>query len=886
VIGKRLGPYEITAKLGEGGMGEVYQANDSRLKRAVAIKVLPPAFTSDPERLARFEREAQLLAQLHHPNIAAIYGLEESDGIRALVMELVEGEDLSAVIARGPLALGEAVAIARQVADALEAAHGQGIVHRDLKPGNIKVSEDGAVKVLDFGLAKAMAPAATSSADAMHSPTLTARATQLGIVLGTAAYMAPEQAKGRSVDQRADIWAFGAVLYEMLTGQRAFAGDDISEVLASVLKTEPEWQTLPAELPASMRRLLRRCLVKDPHKRLSSIGDARLELEEQETPVAAAAAVPASPRSVAARLWPLAAGIVVAALVAGLLWPPARPAGVGLSRLSIVAPPGSEIYPDSVQSAISPDGRMVAFVVGSLVKRAGQLWVRPLDSLVARRLEGGDGGELPFWSPDSRSIAFVAGGKLKVLTVATGRTEVLCDSRDTRGGAWSPTGVIVFTPDANGPLFRVSANGGEPVAVTALDPARKESGHRFPVFLPDGERFLYATVPAHGGRFDIFAGSLRDSSRTLVASLESAPVYAEPGWLLFSRHGSLAAQRFDAGKLKLIGEAVTLEDEPGVILDNSISFTAGRPASVSATGALAYFSFSSNRMKVAWLDDSGAPTAGPDLPLGHYTQIAVSPRGTQAAIVRAVSATESEIRLWDLDHRDSTPLSKGPGLNEHPVWSPDGSRVVFGSDRRGPVDLFMKDVTDASPERPFYRAAVTFMDPFAWSPDGKWIAVSQLDPETLQNIYLLPTGGEVKLKTYLVAPGRDEAQAISPDGKWMTYLAEDTGASELYAQSFPVPGHKVRISTGGAGGLEKSWWTPDQRHILYVDPASTSLMIVDVEAGETLRVSAPRVKTRLPPGIVALDAMPDRKRWVALVRDSTAAGSLTVVQNWTAAVKN
>src|SRR5579864_9486289 len=387
--GTPIGPYEILALLGAGGMGEVYRARDTRLNRDVAIKVLPESFANDVERLARFTREAQTLAALNHPNIAHIHGLEESGRIHALVMEVVEGEDLSAIIARGPVPLSDALPIARQVADALEAAHEQGIVHRDLKPANIKVRADGTVKVLDFGLAKALDPAGSSSADAMNSPTLTARATQMGMILGTAAYMAPEQARGRSVDRRADIWAFGVVLFEMLAGQRAFPGEDISEVMASVLKTEPAWPAIPETTPAPVRRLLRRCLEKDPRKRLSSIGDARLELDETESPATAQTPVaPAARRSLASRVWPVLAGVVVTAIVAALLWPRPGPArALELARLSILAPPGTELYPDSATVAISPAGTMVAFVVGTVSRSETQLWVRSLDSTAARRLE-------------------------------------------------------------------------------------------------------------------------------------------------------------------------------------------------------------------------------------------------------------------------------------------------------------------------------------------------------------------------------------------------------------------------------------------------------------------------------------------------------------------
>ena len=421
--------------------------------------------------------------------------------------------------------------------------------------------------------------------------------------------------------------------------------------------------------------------------------------------------------------------------------------------------------------------------------------------------------------------------------------------------------------------------------VTTLDPSRRESGHRFPLFLPDGEHFLYAALPGRGGKFDIFAGALHDRSRVLIASLETAPVYAEPGWLVFGRHGTLAAQRFDARALKLSGDAVTLGDEPTAILDAAVSFTAGHLASASSTGTLAYYSTASNRTKALWLDATGNPTTGPALPPGRYTEVVVSPRGTRAVVVLNASASESALFLWELERGGLTPLSKGAGLNEHPVWSPDESRVVFSSDRDGIADLFMKEVGTDAPERPFYRSTAQFKDPVSWSSDGKWIALTQANAQTNQDIYLLPTFGEPTLTPYVVQPGRDEAQAVSPDSKWMLHLSEGSGSLELYLSSFPTPGHSIRLSTEGAGGQSQSWWTADQRHVLFVNPTSTSVMEVDVETGETLRAGTPRQVARLPPGLVTLDAMPDRRKWIALVSEGVGPASLTVVHNWMAALK-
>lgn len=616
-IGSHHGAYEITGILGAGGMGEVYRARDTRLNREVALKVLPDLFASDPDRLARFTREAQTLAALNHSNIAHIHGLEESGGVRALALELVVGEDLSDIIARGPMPLAEAVPIASQIADALEAAHDQGVVHRDLKPANIKVRPDGTVKVLDFGLAKALSTEGVGAPEAMHSPTLTARATQMGMIIGTAAYMAPEQARGKAVDRRADIWAFGAVLYEMLTGQRAFDGDDISITLANVLKDDPKWTGLPADLPPAIGRLLRRCLEKDPKRRLSAIADARLELDDREhaaIPISTSTPAARQPRrSVWSRFWPAIAGVFIAAAVAYVFWPDA-PVTTAV-RLSILAPPGEGIYPDSSAVAVSPDGSMVAFAVGGEVARGqSELWVRSLDSMTARRLDDAKGALMPFWSPDSRRIGFFTAGKLKVIAASGGRAETLADAPGGRGATWSTSNVIVYAPDAGGPLYRVHAAGGAATPVTAIDPARKEFGHRFPSFLPDGVHFLYAALPGKDGRFDIFVGSLDAATRTHVGSLEAAPVFADPGWLLYARQGVLAAAPFDARVHKITGDAVVLEDEPTVILDPTRAFTAGRSVSVSRTGSLAYYSAPSINTTVTWHDATGVPAGTVNVP--------------------------------------------------------------------------------------------------------------------------------------------------------------------------------------------------------------------------------------------------------------------------------
>ncbi len=918
--GTRLGSYEVLAPLGAGGMGEVYRAKDTRLGREVAIKVLPEAFARDADRLARFTREAQVLASLNHPNIAAIYGIEEmKSGIisdqrrtemipdfisRALVMELVEGQDLSTLIARsagpeGPaLQLSDALAIARQIADALEAAHEQGVVHRDLKPQNIKVRADGTVKVLDFGLAKAMDPAGASGSDAMNSPTMTARMTQMGIILGTAAYMAPEQAKGKAVDRRADIWAFGAVLYEMLTGRRAFDGDDITEVLASVLKTEPAWNAIPASTPASVRRLLRRCLEKDPKKRLSSIGDARLDLDEHADDMApsASASVPmpatlsgatmaSAPARVGMRrwIWPAVVfGVMLAAMIGERFWLSVTSAGdAGLARVSIVAPPGETIYPDTSGVAISPDGTMVVFATGSTTQSISQLWIRRLGSLTAQRIENSDNGTGPFWSADSKRIGFFTANQLKTVAASGGRPEVLADTPNARGGAWNSDNVLLFAPDATGPIFRMSGSGGAATPATTLDKARKERGHRYPQFLPDGDHFLYAVLPGKNGKFDIFAGSLsKPADRVFIAALETAPIYAAPGYLIYGRQGVLTAAPFDAKALRITGDPVQLPDQPSAILDPKYSWTAAPFASISATGTLAYYSAPSMNSKLVWLNRAGQITGAIKVPEGPIDTARISPDGTQAALVRSTSPSESTIWIADLARGSVAPITSGHGRNDSPVWSPDGARIAFGSDRDGAQNIFVRALGDAAPERALYQSDVLFKGPDDWSPDGRTIAVGQLDPDTAQNIYALSVAGG-PITPIVRGPMRDTAARFSPDGKWLSYATDETGQFQIMAQPFPGPGRAVRISQDGA--LD-AWWSKDGREIVYVSDQVDSLWTVDLAPGATLRPGVPRRIATLPHEISSIDAGPDLQRFLVVMPENTGPGSITLVQHWRGAL--
>ena len=885
--GSRLGPYEISGAIGAGGMGEVFRARDTKLNRDVAIKVLPKAFAQDHERVARFKREAQVLASLNHPNIASIYGLEESAGALALILELVEGDDLSQRLRGGPIPMDEAVAIVRQIAEGLGAAHEKGILHRDLKPANIKVTPDGVVKILDFGLAKALdATASGTSGDAAslhNSPTASFHATEAGFILGTAAYMSPEQARGKPLDRRSDIWSFGVVLFEMLTGRRLFSGETSSDILAAVLTRDPDWTSLPATTPPRLRELLRKCLERNPKQRLHDIGDARLELDEKSG-IHLWSEPKLEPARAPRRAWlsGLAVGATLTALIAALGAMMSRPAADAITvRLSILAPPSTSIFPDPTGVAISPDGTMVAFVVGDAQRSDSQIWVRSLDTMAARRLEEADGGNLPFWSPDSRRIGFFTASKLKVVPAAGGPAEIICDSPNGRGATWSPSNVIVFAPTWSGPLLRVAATGGVPTPVTTLDESRKQWGHRFPSFLPGGDRFLYAALPGRDGRFDIFVGSLGGDAPVFVGSMEGAPVYAEPGYLLSARQGRLAAQPFDVRSFKITGEPVMLPDEPTSILDPAYSYTAGTSASVSLAGTLAYFSTPSTNTRAVWMDAAGRTSGDLNLPPGHYDTVNISPDGSQAVFVRSTSPSESSVWLSDLGRGGASPLSSGRGRNDVPVWSKDGSRIVFTSDREGAQEVYVKSVGDATPETALFRNGKPFKNVTAWSPDGKWLALTQLDPDSQQNIWLLPATGQGELIPVVRGKGRDNGGTFSPDGRWLSHSSDDVGRFEVYIQAVPPPGRRLQVSQGGALA---HWWTPDARGMLFVDDRWRGLWRADLDLGPNPRAGIARQIANLPPGITWMDAMPDRQKFIAIIPERAGPGSITLVQNWPAAL--
>src|SRR5579864_8872299 len=838
----RLGSYEIVAPLGSGGMGEVYRARDLKLNRDVALKVLPDAFASDPERLARFEREAHTLAALNHPNIAAIYGVEESSGVRALVMELVEGETLSERIAAGPIPVLEALAIARQIAVALEAAHEHGIIHRDLKPANVKATPDGVVKVLDFGLAK-IAEEPSTPGNPTLSPTLTLQATRAGVILGTAAYMSPEQARGAAADRRADIWAFGVVLFEMLTGRQSFPGETTSDILAGVLRAEPEWSALPAATPDGVRKLLKRCLERDRKQRLQAIGEARIAIDEclahPEVPPASPGSRPKSRERVA---WIAAALAAATALTVAAMHFREKPPDVRTFRFSVFPPDKATFGNLSTTGAVmvSPDGAQLAFV-GAGQGANPELWLRPLDSLTAHPLAGTTGATYPFWSPDSRYLGFFAEGTLKKVAVNGGPPQTLCEATNGRGGSWSRgksgAEVIAFAPNATGGLFLVSAAGGEPVALTALDSSLQQNSHRQPEFLPDGRHFLFVATSSQPEKNAIFIGDVEAKPATAAARRlmagDSRPLYAPPGYLLFVREKNLMAQPFDAASVQFTGDIFPIVDHvASAPLRNIGAF------SVSGGGLLVWGTDSASPRHLTWLDRQGKQIAGLDVQ-EQYRFPELSPDGRRAAFTK-VDAVNSKINVWlmDLVRSTASRFTFGSDLQGWPIWSPDGTRIVYGW-LIGPVyELYWKDTSGLGAEELLVKSSE---NKYArdWSRDGRFILYDLYGPKTKRDLWALPLFGDRKPFPILQTEFEEGDGHFSPDGKWIAYTSNESGRFETYVRSFSgSPGAMTGKWQVSASGGSQPRWRRDGRE-LFFRAVDGKLMAAPIAAGAAFQAGAP-----------------------------------------------
>ena len=843
--GSRLGVYEILSVIGEGGMGRVYRARDTKLHREVAIKVLPEDVAGDPERVARFEREARTLASLNHPHIAQIYGTEQSGGTHALVMELVEGEDLSQRIARGPIPWREAEPIAKQIAEALETAHEQGIVHRDLKPANIKITPDGVVKVLDFGLAKAV-DATRETSPASATITSPAALTQAGFILGTAAYMSPEQAKGRPADKRSDVWAFGCVLYEMVTGKRAFPGDDVVEALAAVVRAEPDLAAVPADVPQAIRTLIARCLIKDRKQRVSDIAAARYALESKDS-VAAPPAVQPSRNP-----WPgaLVAAVAIIALAAVAMYR-GRPATEAppVIRSTIAAPDFGRTGLASL--AISRQGTLLAYAA------QGRVFIRRLSESALRPLQGSEGGSNPFFSYDGEWLGFFADGKLKKVPVSGGAAQVLADAPSGRGGSWGADGTIVFAPIAEGGIARISAAGGTVVTLTTVKPT--ERSHRWPHLLPDGRNVVF-TIQLAGKLFDdaIIATVPIDAGEpTVVLEGGSGAQFVESGHLIYARAGNLLAIGFDPVAARASGAAITVLDSVRSNFLNGVV-----PVTVSSNGTLLYLQGQSVSASMSLLMASRTGETKPLLDRSVFNpSFRLSPDGKRVA----VSINDGQVNIWivELEGGGRRRFTLGAGSKSSPVWSPDGSRLYYLSNTGGTPRTVARAVDNPGSEDELTPYG---MLPMTISPDGSVLGGRVI---ATTNFDVVTVDVSTKKSAAIASTDASESEpAFSPDGRYLAYQSDESGRNEVYVQEYPS-GSRWQVTTSGAS---EPRWTSGGREIVYRNGTTLSALAV---TPRPFSWSTPKVLFSIP-NLFAFDVTADGQRFV-IAQDSENSENVSFV---------
>ncbi len=872
MIGKMLGHYRITSQLGKGGMGEVYRARDEKLGRDVAIKVLPQEFARDANRVARFQREAKLLASLNHPNIAAIHGLEESGGTSFLVLELVEGQTLAQKLNKRPLPMEESLAICRQIADGLEAAHDRGIIHRDLKPANVMITPEYKVKILDFGLGKALSDE-TQNADSSESPTIAEATTQPGLMLGTAAYMSPEQAKGKAVDKRADIWALGCILYECLTGKRAFEGGAVSEILAAVLKDEPHWQALPSVVPPNVRFVLHRCLEKDVSRRFRDAADVRIQITEAPGFVEPAASIPRA--SHGSKIWIASLAILSIIAAACLYYIFRKTPAVQPMRFTVGMPPDISLAVGENSrgcAAISPDGTHFVFTGADATTGKQSLYVRSIDSVEARPLDGTEEASSPFWSPDSRSIAFFSHGKLKRVDLKGGAPQAICDSSTNLGaGAWNKDNIIVASLNDRGPLSKVPANGGAITPVTSLKEP-EEINHSWPQFLPDGDHFLYFSLGDIAGHNEVRIGSLDSpSAKTVLKGAADPAVYAHPGQLLFLQNNKLWAQPFDTKKLELSGSPVRLAER------------AIAPVSVSENRTVIYRNNSSVPDRFLWVDWDGREI-GPALRPGYYTDPSLSPDGARLAFANRESA-DSTMDIWILEFAGGAlkRFTSDPADDRAPVWSPDGRSIVFWSLRQSGLGLYRKDSSGLGGEE-LIVPNKNEVWPYQWSPDGRYLLYMEIVRGTGASDAWMFSFADRKSIPLLNTPVGEVDAVVSPDGRWLIYQTNESGRYEIYLTTFPPSSTKLSIVSDNAADV---LWSSDGKKLFYVNATTLELLSLDVKPANPPEFSGRR---RIHAGPLfwwsshSFDV--DTKGRRVLVRVSSVPQSdITVLLHWTALLK-
>ncbi len=857
--GTRLGPYTVTEQIGSGGMGLVYSARDTRLNRNVAVKVLPHEFSDDPERMARFSREAQVLASLNHPCIASIYGLEETGGMRALVMELVEGPTLAERISRGPIPLEEALPIARQIAEALEYAHDRGIIHRDLKPANVKITPEGRVKVLDFGLAKAI-EGETSTADPSNSPTLSHLATRAGIILGTAAYMSPEQAKGKPVDRRTDIWAFGCVLFELLTGKQAFDGETVSDTLAAVLRGEPDWTLLPKNMPGEPRMLLERCLRKESKSRLQSIGDARVVLEDLASKRGTEASLD-SPEIVPRPIWHSIVYWGVPGLLIGLLlmW-----GWMALQGPHVQSPPAERLDVTGVSSdlaspaALSPDGQSIAFTEREGTMSTSGIYVRRLDSFEPKLLTGTEGGQSPFFSPDSHWIAYVGTQGLMKVSVNGGTPQFICPAASDAEAAWGPDGTIVVAYGIHEGktwpgLLRVPSAGGEPQVLTTILPSEKERVHSVPSFLPDGDTVIFTVRTDTSYRID--SVSLRSGKRQTIMENASAAKYSPTAHLLYQAQPGpdLAAVPFDPTTLKVTGSPVILVSgvESGGFDGRMAYDLSGNGTLIYSLGAATYQSRS-----VVWVDRKGEVT--PVLKqTGTWAQPRLSPDGSQL-LLREIK-TDCDLWTYDLRRQVLTRLTFDSD-NHDPVWTPDGRQLTYVIPAGSPLGVVSKPADGSGPPALMFSNSRDFRH-MSWCANGRLLGLTKHEKKT-NEIWVYSKDDPAGPKPFIQGQFNADDPQFSPDGRYLAYTSDESGRLEIYVRPYPGPGGITQISNDGG---DAPVWSRDGRELFYLNKGR--LMEVSVRAQPELSVSKP---TTLFQGTFTddigteYDVAPDGKRFVMI----------------------
>ena len=905
--GDTVGPYRIDALLGAGGMGEVYRAHDTKLNRDVAIKVLLAAVANDAERLSRFKREAQVLASLNHPNIGGIYGLEDQDAAHALVLELVGGPTLADRLARGPIAIDETIAIARQIADALEAAHERGVIHRDLKPANIKVDDHGTVKVLDFGLAKALDASATSEGGSFaNSPTITSPAmTQAGLILGTAAYMSPEQAKGRAVDKRSDVWAFGCVLYEMLTATRAFGGEDVTDTIAAVVRGEPDWSKLPAGTPQQIRLLLKRSLEKDRKTRISDIGVARFVLNETTEPAGFAADTP--PRSHRRRMAVAMAASVAAGAaavaVAWVLWARVPESNARPLRVTITPPAEQSLIQTNTRDVVmAPDGSYVLY--SSRAKSAqSQLMVRALDALDSRPLPGTLGARLPFTSPDGRWVGFLAEDELRKVAISGGGAVAICRLPRASSASWGDDGFIVAAT-TDGSLYRVAADGGEPKTLIAPDSERREQ-YQHPHVLPGSAWVLFTVrtgADMQGARID--ALHLASGKRQTVVRGGYDPAYVDSGHLVYVvpeelssgsdgiYRGSLRAVRFNAVRAEISGDSVSMVSPLAVVRGPT-------DYSVSRSGDLIFVPYGTARQPartLVWVDRKGRETAIPAEPRS-YEVARISPDG--ARIVLDLRDQTNDIWTWDIARQTLTPLNRDPGQDMSPLWTPDGKRIIWTSSRGGGFPNLFSQAADGSGNAERLTTNPTVQFPISITPDGVTV-LGFTNAGGNSNLFRvsIAAGGQ-KAEPLPLGPAREYDPEISPDGKWLAYHSDESGESQVYVRPFPnVASSRLQVSTAGGS---RAAWSRTGKELFYLDQDGLLTAVTVQAIGGKLSAGLPAkvLNTRYHGGaslggfdLRSFDVSPDGQRFLMIKEvdsikpTNESLTSMILVMNWAAELKS